>query len=253
MTNGVSEAGSTGGSTGSEAALQPWLEQVEQSVRGSEVLKGIKGGVNELAKNHIKISEDYGKLHGEHETLKGSVKEMVKIPGKDATPEELKAFNTRLGVPDKPEAYEFAPGKVPNDDGIVKWARELFYGLNVPKPIGDAIGSAFNKFMDAVVDEEDRLATEAFEKANKDFRATFPDENSYNAALELSARFWNKLVGEDFKIFQEATGIGNHPVLIKFILETAKKMGEDTSPAGTGGTPKVGEGMIYDKTPELQK
>lgn len=49
----------------------------------------------------------------ESEKLLGS---MVKLPGKDATPEEREAFLNKLGRPDKPEGYQFtAPKDLPKE------------------------------------------------------------------------------------------------------------------------------------------
>jgi hypothetical protein len=254
-----------GGTGGTDGALQPWLEQVEQSLRGSEVLKGIKGGVNELAKTHIETVDKFGKLEGEHKTLAESVKGMVKVPGKDATPEEIKLFHTQMGAPEKPEEYEFpeVEGR-DNNPELVKFVSNLFFKHHLPKEVAKDIGLQWNLFLKGVEEQEDKLALDEIEKSKKDFRALFPNDGEHNAAVELGKRYWDKVIPEiskDYKIspetikaFLDGTGLTGDPIFNAFIHYHAKKFGEDTSPPGskgTGGATK--SGMVYDRTPQHQK
>lgn len=60
---------------------------------------------------HAKNSDPFGALFKGYESaqqLIGKMANDVKVPGSDATPEALQAFHKALGVPEKPEGYEYA-------------------------------------------------------------------------------------------------------------------------------------------------
>ena len=61
----------------------------------------------------------------------------VRVPGKDAKPEEIAAYHKAIGVPDKPEAYEFfvPEGAVVTDDmkaNQVEWGKR-FQAMGISK------------------------------------------------------------------------------------------------------------------------
>lgn len=261
---GAVEAGNTGGNAEVDAASQPWLEQIEPSLRGSEVLKGMKGP-SDLAKSHIQKVQDFGKLEGEHKALSESVKGMIKIPGKDATPEEIKTYHTQIGAPEKSEQYEFPIVEgMENNPEMVKWASNIFFKHHLSKETVKDIGFQWNLMLKGIEDQNDKLAQEDIEKTKKDFRALFPNDGEHTAALELGKRYWDKVIpdisreykipSETIKAFLDGTGLTGDPIFNAFIHYHAKKFGEDSSPQGgqqRGGEKKTG--MVYDRTPQHQK
>jgi len=73
----------------------------------------------------------------------------VRVPGKDATDEEMAAYQKAVGVPDKPEGYEFPElleGELTEE---VKASREVwasrFHALKVPQEAARALTDAFNE------------------------------------------------------------------------------------------------------------
>lgn len=82
-----------------DADTKDWLGK--QTERASDV------------KSLAKLAREQDKMIGEQaKKLGDATKDMVRIPGKDATPEELKAYKDKLGIPETPEGYEF---KAPKD------------------------------------------------------------------------------------------------------------------------------------------
>ena len=65
----------------------------------------------------------------------------VRVPGKDASEEEKAAYRKAIGIPDKPEAYEFPEAKDITDE--IKASREAwgkrFHDLGIPKPAAKAL------------------------------------------------------------------------------------------------------------------
>jgi len=100
------------GSTGDTGKTNPLLELVGDDADTREWL----GKQTERAKDVpslAKLAREQDKMIGEQaKKLGDATKGMVRIPGKDATPEEIKAYKDTLGIPETPDGYEF---KVPKD------------------------------------------------------------------------------------------------------------------------------------------
>lgn len=63
----------------------------------------------------VKLAREQDKMIGEQaKKLGDATKDMVRIPGKDATPEEVKAYKDKMGILSDPAAVEFkAPSNLP--------------------------------------------------------------------------------------------------------------------------------------------
>jgi hypothetical protein len=187
----------------------------------------------------------------ERDSLKTKLDGAIPKLGEKATDEEKAAYRVAMGVPDKPEAYEFPKLEgLDNDPNMVKWGQNLFHRLGIPKAAGETIAGEWNQFIHGMVQAEEDLDKKEREDAGKAFRGTFTNDEEYNGAVEGVARFWKKVAGEDMTKFTEETGIGNHPTFIKLIYNLAKKAGEDMSPKGTSQRkPEEGIKIVYDKSP----
>jgi hypothetical protein len=87
--------------------MNPVMEQLPESKRGADVESALSGlGVTDMgALADVLVSSH--KLKGEAETMKGELeasKQKIEgalfIPGENATPEEVRAFNQKIGVPE---------------------------------------------------------------------------------------------------------------------------------------------------------
>lgn len=79
---------------------------------------------------------------------------MVKLPGKDATPEEREAFLNKLGRPEKPDGYQFTvpkdlPEGLPYDGDRAKAFAAKAHALGIPQ---DAAAGLHDWFMQDSVD-----------------------------------------------------------------------------------------------------
>ena len=80
------------------------------------------------------LAKGYVTKRSEVERLTGELKGSVKVPGKDATPEQIKTFDQAVGVPEKPEEYEFPEGDgVKNSEQMVKFAQGTFHKARLSK------------------------------------------------------------------------------------------------------------------------
>jgi len=80
-------------------AERPFMESLPAEYRES-------GWAKELAKNE-KPWEALAKSHANALEVVGKKSAGVEIPGEDATPEQIANFNKAMGVPEKPDGYEY--------------------------------------------------------------------------------------------------------------------------------------------------
>lgn len=109
-----------------------------------------------LAKNYAHLKSAYGK----------KMDNVIQKPGQDAKPEEVQAYRQgllkELGVPDKPEDYEFPElqeGETYDENSRKAWAAK-FKEIGVPKDMAKGLISAFH--------EQQRLQYAAIQKAFDD-------------------------------------------------------------------------------------
>ena len=239
-----------------------WLAQLPEDLRTNEAFTG-HATLGDFAKSHLeaqgKLKEFDGKateLTGKVTDLEGRLANTIPKLSEKATPEEQVAFWKSLGVPDKPELYEFPKGDgIEHDEGMVKWAQGVFHQAHLTPQQAALIGQQWDSFVKGMVEAEEKETVKAKQEAEIKFKADLGnDEGKYKEAVELVKRVWKKLSDSEFNAFVDETGIGNDHRFIKFVHEIAKKTGEDMSPSGSPVRgPETKPGMIYDKTPEIRR
>lgn len=100
-------------------------------------------------KQNAKDPESFFKFVDNLNTTVG--KKGVIVPGEKATPEEVKAFHSALGVPGKPEEYEFVDieelkgsKRIPETDAAVK---KIMHEAGIPKEAAKKLQAGFEKLM----------------------------------------------------------------------------------------------------------
>lgn len=171
-------------------------------------------------------------------------KKGVLIPGDKATPEEITNFRTALGVPAKPEEYEFVDidelkdsKRIPETDLAVK---KLMHEAGIPKEAAKKLQSGFEKMMYA---EHQKIVT-----ANKAV-----DEAFDKATLKLFGDKKELVLTNAKKLIQENTPPEILPMVDKLDNDTLlvlaatlngivnKYIKEDGFRGGTGGAGTGGE------------
>jgi hypothetical protein len=70
------------------------------------------------------------------------------VPGENATPEEIKAFQQKLGVPESADKYEI-PVPAGMDDTFAKEAKGWFHEAGIPAPAAAKLAEKWNSYMEA--------------------------------------------------------------------------------------------------------
>ena len=235
-----------------------WIAQMSDDLKGNEAFTPFET-LSDFAKAHLDTVGKVTELNGKATEFEGKVTDLESklansIPklGENATDEDRAVFYKALGVPEKPDEYEFPKGEgIEHDEKMVFWARDIFHKANLSKDQAGIISQAWDGLIQGMAKEQDEAKQAAVQEADTKLKTEWGAD--YDKNLELTKRGFQKFSGQELDAFCEETGVGNHPTLIKIFYEIGKAMGEDTSPfgkGGGGGEPKVG--IQYDM-PDFSK
>jgi len=232
-----------------------WIAQLSDDLKEHEAFTSFET-LSDFAKAHIDTLGKVSNLEGEKSTLEGKATDLEgklanSIPklGESATDEEKAAYRKAMGIPEKPEEYEFpAIEGQENDANMVAWAQRVFFEANLPKETAAYIGKQWNTFLAGLIQAEE----EANEKARTDAETALKTKwgTDFDKNVEFIKRGWKKFANSEFDEWTAKHGVGHDDVLMEFLLSVGKAMGEDFSPQGTPlKGDQVKEGIIYDKSP----
>lgn len=251
---GTGEGTGTGAATGHEQ--QPaWQQQLPKDLIGNEAFTGFKT-LGDVAKNFIELKGKASEADGLKARLEGAIFK----PGKDAKPEEISAYQKAMGVPEKPEEYEFPKGEgTVHDEQMVTWARDVFHKAGLTKDQGAVLSQAWDGFIQGISQADKEATKKGIEDANKTLDTKWGAEKEKN--LEITRRGFAAFekVAPEFKSLLESTVIdgiklGNHPAMMEGFFALGKIIGEDfTLPSAQQRTAQATPGIIYDKSPPPPK
>ena len=157
-----------------------------------------------------------------------------------AAADKAAADKAKIGAPDK---YEFKlPDGVKLDEAAIAELTPLLKELNVPAEKAQAL-------LDLQIKREQANAkaqADAWAKINTDWVASAKadkeiggTEAKFNESLGLAKTAIKAFGNDEFTKMFNATGVGNHPEFIRFMVNVGKAIGEDKmhvggSPAGEG-------------------
>lgn len=184
---------------------------------------------NMLAKSYLSTKRMVGKKDAEHAEV---IKHMVKVPGENATDDEVKNFRSAMGVPESPDGYD-----LPLPENISDLDKQGFQAVaEAIKPIVHAEGispSKLTKVWSKVVEvltaqnaEIDRKGVELLEADTKALQEKYKERYDpfIKAGNDSIAKFNTKdnPVGENFKSLLDTFGILNAPATREFLFALSK-------------------------------
>ncbi len=152
----------------------------------------------------------------------------VVIPGEDATPEQIKAFHQKMGVPEKVEDYNL-PLPEGDDGAFAKVASDKFLELGVPAKTAQELATWWNGMIETQTADADTQFNVSSENEFKSWKAE--QGAAYEQNLELAKRASSQFIpATDAKQRQEvmdkmerAMGTG---AFMKFMLNVGKGLSE---------------------------
>lgn len=111
--------------------------------------------------------------------------QLLRLPGKDAKPEDMRQVWTKLGLPEKPEGYEIQAPEG-SDGEFLKMALGKFHELGVPKPMAHGVISWWNEQMAAKQEAEIGKWNQRFDTEVAALKSAWGQD--YDKHIDLSNR-----------------------------------------------------------------
>jgi len=155
-----------------------WLETVPQEYATKE-------WVTRLAVHENPTAEMFKQLDNQI-SLIGRKAEGLKVPEKDAKPEDWQAFNKAIGVPESPDQYEYTPPEVKEelkqfynqDDKMLSLMKEACMKGGVRADAFPEIAKVFDNYFIGELDKAVTANNQLFEKLENNFKTKFGDKSS---------------------------------------------------------------------------
>lgn len=157
---------------------------------------------------------------------------LIPLPRAD-DPAGFRAVMSKLGLPEKPEGYEFAKPAdgTKLDEGYQTWARSTFHELGLPAQTVKALTAKHNEYIAGVLAQQEKDYNLAVESDKKALLNEWRDghERMLNAAQMAAKALGFK--PEMIDAIERSVGYAN---TYKFFAELGKKMGEGSFVTGDG-------------------
>lgn len=156
-------------------------------------------------------------------------------PGKDASDEDIAAFNKRMGVPDDVSGYAFpkpAEGQELTDAEKASqedWAK-TFHDLGVPKKTAEALIQKHSEVMAALAEDVAARDKQFADESEAALRKEWPGKQ-YDENIAIAAEAGQKLFGEDYEaarglLTKDDKLVLDHPILSKMLARVGREMSE---------------------------
>jgi hypothetical protein len=212
--------GDTGQAESAPAAIHPaWRDAIDDPS-----LKDLRDRITS-PNDVVKIIADLRKANGS----------MVKLPGKDAKPEDIEKYRNAVGAGKDADAYMKAfpaqEGVEPSDVDKALQAKtaEVLLKHNVPVAVAGELGAAVTELAKSMDAERQRVA----DKWHADAKATLRMEwgADYDANVNLANRAIRAFGGQELVDFMSSLGpegraIGDTPEVVKAFGKIGRSMGE---------------------------
>lgn len=219
-----------------------WMDDLPKPLRESKSLAKFQ--------SKDKLAESYL-------ALEGKLGRSIELPGKDAKPEDLERFLTKLGRPAKPEEYNLEPVEgfeAPED--YLHAIRGAFHAAGLTNVQANALHRfiAGNVAEGSIQTAQDREAMEKEAKA----QATKAREESeqtlrnawglnFDTRLEYARRFVQNEGGERAVEHLEKLGVASDPVLLQLFAKAGSALGSARFVTGTAPKGQVSNPYDYMK------
>lgn len=206
------------------AFIAGWTDRLPEELGDARKGLGKFKTFGEMARSHVNLEQKLG-----------SKATMIAMPGPDAKPEEVAAFRTAMGVPEKIEDYKVIPDNLPEgvtvDEAQLKPFVEAAHKLGIPP---DAMKQLVALEAQREAQREAAVKTVAKEELQKGFamlRSEWGDQYDTNIGLAGKAA---AVAGLDL----ESPGLTD-PLVVKALAKIASLLDDDKF-VGVGGRNGLG-------------
>ncbi|MGF1455190.1 MAG: hypothetical protein ACFB6R_07415 [Alphaproteobacteria bacterium] len=157
----------------------------------------------------------------------------LQVPGDGASPEEMDAFWSRLGRPDKPEDYRIERGELAENlpkDEMAETREQRFvaaaHGLGLTECQVNGLLQNYYGMVGEALEVQSAASAAARDLAEGTLRGEWKGAD-FETNLRLARLAVREMGGQPFAAFVEESGIGNDPRFIRFAAEIGRRLGED--------------------------
>jgi hypothetical protein len=201
-----------------EVAEDTWQTQhLPEDLQGNDTLSKFK---------------DVGALGTSYLELQKMVGSRVKVPGDDATDDDLNSFYNQIGRPEAPDKYELQmPDAEYNQDKVQAFLAQAHASGLTNKQAQAAIDFYHSMEVDGQVNTEASMQQARLDAETALKKEWGPAEYAKN--LAVSRRAFNRFADDDLKQFVNETGVTNNVAMIKFLHRIGSAFNEPAL-AGSG-------------------
>jgi len=218
--------GNEGGANGADSRPQ-WMASLPDAYKQHEGFAQFK-----------EPSEAWAKF----DTLLKAEGSMVTIPGKDAKPEEVAAFYSKLGRPENVDGYKITkpadlPEGIPYDPAIEAEFKKFAHAQNLTAAQAESLyGWYYGLVKNGHASEQARLEKaqgEAIDKLKTDWGAKF--DGNKEIAIRAFKTFGNEETAALLDKQVDGVKLGDHPAFIKLFHSIGTKIMDDKATFGKDG------------------
>lgn len=218
----MAEGGEGNGNPPTPPAVVDWRPHVDEATRSHASLKDIKD-VPALVKGYVHA-----------QSLIGTDK--IAKPNARWTPEQWQEFHAAGGRPDAPDKYTFKAEGLPEgvtiDPAKLTAAKAVLHKAGLSdKQASDVMGYYLGTIGETAKAEQATRAA-AMETAMTALKDEYGDE--FQVKVDIAKNVVDKFGGQELRDHLSETGLGNHPAIIKMMVQIGEAMLDDTARGGSG-------------------
>lgn len=229
--------GTPPGDAGNQTPPTDWRSALPAEYHSEKSLESIKG------KDWAEAGPALVKSYVNAQKLVGADK--LVLPTATSTPEQIKEFRTKLGVPEKFEDYGV---KLPEgvkaeqlDQKLVDSWRQRLHAQGVPKAAAEALIADYITDSVGYVAAAEKARTDQDAQWELSLKQKFGDQ--YDAQVNYARHALANLGTPELAAAIDKAGFGNHPELVSFFAKAGKAISDDSANGrGNGqgnGAPKT--------------
>lgn len=216
----------------------------------------------------FKDIEDVKKLYNSHKTLKAKaadletqLKDSLKIPGADATSDQVKAFFTKIGMPEKPEGYELSDFDL-KDDELASTMKKNFmteaYRSGLTKTQANKLwtheAATYGAVKKGLADQAEKLKGSFDQRYDAALKDEIPDATKRAERITKDRNLFTEFVGKyQMGAYFEQTGLSINPAFVHAVAGMYEKMGSSEPGSGGAGKHKSEQENLEEMYPSMFK
>jgi hypothetical protein len=228
-------ASAAAGSQGNNTAITDWRSALPEALRGEKAFESIKG--KDLNEALPELSKQF--LHAQRMVCA----DKVVLPNDKSTPEEIKAFRTKLGVPENPDDYK--DFKLPegltadklDKERLTLWQKEM-HEAGIPKSQAERLISKF--LSEEHGHGQAQLQAQAKQIENWELQVKQEFGTKLDEKLNFSRWAVKEFGDPELVAVLDSTGLGSHPSVVKLLAKIGEQLADDKQRGFNSGGPRGG-------------